>query len=62
VQIFELELSELKRFSNLIEQDVSGYLNPEKTVLSRRQTGGTAPSQVRKEINIAKKTLSKRRS
>jgi len=62
VQIFELELSELKRFSNLIEQDVSGYLNPEKTVLSRRQTCGTAPSQVRKEINIAKKTLSKRRS
>ncbi len=62
VQIFELELSELKRFSNLIEQDVSRYLNPEKTVLSRRQTGGTAPSQVRKEINIAKKTLSKRRS
>jgi argininosuccinate lyase len=49
VQIFELELSELKRFSNLIEQDVSGYLNPEKTVLSRRQTGGTAPSQVRKK-------------
>ena len=62
VQIFELDISELKKFSKLIEKDVVGYLNPEKTVLSRRQTGGTAPSQVRKEIKIAKRALSKRKS
>ena len=62
LQIFELDLSELKKFSKLIEQDVAGYLNPEKTVLSRRQTGGTSPSQVRKEINIARRSLSKRKS
>ena len=62
VQIFELDISELKKFSKLIEKDVIGYLNPEKTVLSRRQTGGTAPSQVRKEIKIAKRALSKRKS
>jgi len=62
VQIFELDITELKKFSKLIEKDVIGYLNPEKTVLSRRQTGGTAPSQVRKEIKIAKKALSKRKS
>ena len=62
VQIFELDLSELKKFSKIIEQDVAGYLNPEKTVLSRRQTGGTSPSQVRKEINIARRDLSKRKS
>ena len=62
VQIFELDLSELKKFSKIIEQDVVGYLNPEKTVLSRRQTGGTSPSQVRKEINIARRDLSKRKS
>ena len=62
VQIFELELTKLKKFSKLIEKDVIGYLNPEKTVLSRKQTGGTAPSQVRKEIKIAKRALSKRKS
>ncbi|MFL2706479.1 MAG: argininosuccinate lyase [Gammaproteobacteria bacterium] len=62
VQIFELDLSELKKFSRIIEQDVAGYLNPEKTVHSRRQTGGTSPSQVRKEINIARRDLSKRKS
>ena len=62
VQIFELDLSELKKFSKIIEQDVAGYLNPEKTVLSRSQTGGTSPSQVRKEINIARRDLSKRKT
>ena len=62
VQIFELDITELKKFSKLIEKDVIGYLNPEKTVLSRRQTGGTAPSEVRKEIKIAKRALSKRKS
>ena len=62
VQIFELDITELKKFSKLIEKDVVGYLNPEKTVLSRRQTGGTAPAQVRKEIKIAKRALSKRKS
>jgi len=62
VQIFELDITELKKFSKLIEKDVVGYLNPEKTVLSRRQTGGTAPSEVRKEIKIAKRALSKRKS
>ena len=62
VQIFELDISELKKFSKLIEKDVVGYLNPEKTVLSRRQIGGTAPTQVRKEIKIAKRALSKRKS
>ena len=35
VQIFELDITELKKFSKLIEKDVIGYLNPEKTVLSR---------------------------
>jgi argininosuccinate lyase len=62
VQIFELDITELKKFSKLIEKDVIGYLNPEKTVLARKQTGGTAPSQVRREIKIAKRALSKRKS
>ena len=57
VQIFELEISELRRFSKIINEDVTNYLNPQKTILSRKQVGGTAPSQVKKEIKIAKKEL-----
>jgi len=60
VQIFELEISELKRFSKLITKDVSSYLDPVKTINSRKLVGGTAPSQVKKEINFAKKVLAKR--
>ena len=57
VQIFELEISDLKKFSKIINEDVANYLDPRKTILSRKQVGGTAPSQVKKEIKIAKKEL-----
>ena len=57
VQIFELEISDLKKFSKIINEDVANYLDPQKTILSRKQVGGTAPSQVKKEIKIAKKEL-----
>ena len=57
VQIFELEISDLRKFSKFINEDVANYLDPQKTILSRKQVGGTAPSQVKKEIKIAKKEL-----
>ncbi len=60
VQIFELEISELRKFSKLISEDVSSYLDPVKSINSRQLVGGTAPTQVRKEINFAKKALAKR--
>jgi len=59
-QIYELGIKDLRKFSKLIEEDVSSYLDPEITIKSRKQTGGTAPSQVKKEINSAKKSLLKR--
>ena len=61
-QIFELEISELRKFSKIINEDVTNYLNPQKTILSRKQVGGTAPSQVKKEIKIAKKELIRKQS
>ena len=60
VQIFELEITELRKFSKLISKDVSSYLDPVKSINSRKLVGGTAPSQVKKEINFAKKVLAKR--
>jgi len=61
LQIFELDISELSKFSKLIKEDVAEYLDPLKTILSRKQIGGTAPSQVKKEIKRAKKVLSQRK-
>jgi len=61
LQIFELDISELSKFSKLIKEDVADYLDPLKTILSRKQIGGTAPSQVKKEIKRAKKVLSQRK-
>ena len=61
VQIFDLEVSELRKFTKLIEGDVVSYLNPEETILARNQTGGTAPTQVKKAIKTAKNSLSKKR-
>ena len=60
-QIFELDISELRKFSKLIEEDVKSYLDPEKTILSRKQIGGTAPSQVKKEIKQALATIKRRK-
>ena len=62
VQIFELEISDLRKFSKFINEDVANYLDPQKTILSRKQVGGTAPSQVKKEIKIAKKELTRKQS
>ena len=61
LQIFELDITELTKFSKLIEKDVINYLDPLKTILSRKQIGGTAPSQVKKEIKKVKRTLSQRK-
>ena len=60
VQIFELESTELRKFSKLISEDVRSHLDPVKSINSRKLVGGTAPSQVRKEINFVKKVLAKR--
>ena len=62
VQIFELEISELRKFTKLIGEDVVSYLNPEKTILARNQIGGTAPTQVKKAIKIAKNSLTKKKT
>ena len=62
VQIFELEISDLRKFSKIINEDVANYLDPQKTILSRKQVGGPAPSQVKKEIKTAKKELIRKQS
>lgn len=53
----ELSLDELKDFSAVIEADVFDVLSVEGSVAARDHIGGTAPAQVRKAVQRARKQL-----
>jgi len=53
-----LTLHELRKFSRLVEKDIFKVLTLDGSIKSRDQAGGTAPSQVRKAIKLARKGLS----
>jgi argininosuccinate lyase len=51
------ELEELKKFSELFEENVLGLLSVDASVAARRTPGGTAPEEVKKQIEEARKLL-----
>ena len=53
----ELSLKDLKKLNTLIEKDVFKHLDPLKSITSKNSIGGTAPSQVLKQIAHAKDKL-----
>jgi argininosuccinate lyase len=53
----DMSLDELKVFSDIIEQDVFEVLTLEGSVAARNHRGGTAPEQVKKQIERLKKLL-----
>ncbi|WP_455223572.1 argininosuccinate lyase [Kaarinaea lacus] len=53
----ELNLAELQKFSNVIEQDVFDVLTLEGSVAARDHIGGTAPRQVKQAIVRARQWL-----
>ena len=53
----ELSLKDLKKLNALIEKDVFKHLDPLKSITSKSSVGGTAPSQVLKQIAHAKDKL-----
>ncbi|MFT6300247.1 MAG: argininosuccinate lyase [Saprospiraceae bacterium] len=53
----EMTLSELKQFSNVIEDDVFSVLTLEGSVNARNHIGGTAPEQVRFATRTARKRM-----
>lgn len=57
INISDLSISELKGFSEKLEEDVYGYLNPETSVKMKKTAGGTNPEFVKKEIAAWKKKL-----
>ncbi len=57
LDLADLSLSELKTFSDMIEQDVYEVLKLEGSVASRAHIGGTAPAQVKAAVTRARKLL-----
>ncbi len=56
----EMELSELRHFSDLIAEDVFGVLTVEGSVNARDHIGGTAPAQVKAAAARARARLNQR--
>ena len=52
-----MTLDEMKKFSNVIEQDVFAVLTLEGSIAARNHIGGTAPQQVKQAIQRARKRL-----
>ena len=61
LQIFDLSLEELRKFSKKIEKDVFSFLLPSESIKSRNLVGGTAPKQVLKQATKAMKMLKNRK-
>ncbi|TMW72927.1 argininosuccinate lyase [Alteribacter natronophilus] len=55
--LLELDLNHLKEFSPLIESDVFEAVSPETVVGKRDSEGGTAFSEVEKQLSLAKEKL-----
>ena len=54
VELNDLELSEMQKFSERIEADVYETLSLEKTLRTKNVIGGTAPEQVKKALENAR--------
>jgi len=57
VELNELDLSEMRKFSVKIEADVYNALSLKKTLETKNTTGGTAPKQVKKALHKARRFL-----
>ena len=57
INISDLSISELKGFSDKLEEDVYGLMNPETSISNKKTQGSTNPELVKKEIAKWKKRL-----
>ena len=57
VDLSQIDLGVLRRFSPLIDTDVFGVLTLEGSIAARNHAGGTAPAQVRAAIQAARAAL-----
>ncbi|WP_349409183.1 argininosuccinate lyase [Pseudalkalibacillus sp. SCS-8] len=60
--LLDLEFSVYQQYSSLFETDLYDVLAPENVVATRASTGGTAQTQVRKQIEMAESKLLKKQT
>ena len=60
LQIFDLPVSQLRKFSKVISDDVMNYLDPQEAIKARNLKGGTAPEQVKKQVTRVQKLVKSR--
>tara|TARA_B100001029_G_C14941501_1_gene383466 strand:- start:350 stop:889 length:540 start_codon:yes stop_codon:yes gene_type:complete len=59
VDIIELSLAELQKYSSMIEADIFDIIKPEMCIASREGDGGTSPKSVVKQANAILRRLRK---
>lgn len=61
IQIFEVELGKLRKFSKFISEDVFTFIKPEEAIKNKNSIGGTSPKEVLKQIRNAEKRIALRK-
>ncbi|MBI80780.1 MAG: argininosuccinate lyase [Gammaproteobacteria bacterium] len=61
IQIFEVDLTKLRKFSKLISEDVFTFIKPEEAIKNKNSIGGSAPREVLKQIKKAEKQTASRK-
>jgi argininosuccinate lyase len=56
----DLTLTELKKFSSLISEDIYTVVSPEESVRRKKSMGSTSPEEVRRQISRFKKILNEK--
>lgn len=56
-RLIDLQIKELKGFSQVIQKDIYKYLTAEGSVMAKKSGGGTSRSEVEKQIRRLKKTI-----
>ena len=57
LELHQLKLSDMQKIEKEITQDIFNFLDPLKSINSRKSYGGTASSEVKKQIENAQKYL-----
>jgi argininosuccinate lyase len=57
LELSQLKLADLQKIEKKITKDIFNYLDVKSSVESRNSYGGTSPTQVKKQIDLAKKYL-----
>jgi argininosuccinate lyase len=56
-QLGELSLDECRQFSPLFDEDLFNAVSLDSSLAGKKQTGGTSPEQIRRELESAKSSL-----